>query len=305
MLRTLTCAVAGALVMGGCAAPGDAVASAPSASAEASTAASAPTPADDSIPSPLPSVLEFSAGGGLSEGDSDGDGLPDDRESEAGTDPANADTDGDGLNDLEELVMSITDPTLPATYNGVPDAESDLENDGLGYLEEVELGTDPLEADTDGDGIDDGAEVTAGTDPLDADDPGLPTRDGKVLLYDGGDDEVSIYADVDVETARRMRAGPDTGHVGWVDVSSMLASPATVDVIEDATEVTFVYPPAVTGGRTPAELLVAYETLETFEFLEPVAGEVPGEARLTVEVDVSEFPTVVLLDREEHLALLG
>ncbi|WP_284327946.1 hypothetical protein [Demequina litorisediminis] len=302
----MTCAMTGVLVLAACAAPVDSAGepSAPAAPVEASVVA---TPEGSAVPSPLPAVIELHAqgpGAGADVIDSDGDGIADDLERDLGTDPTSPDTDGDGLTDFDEVMLSFTDPALSATYDGVPDTESDLDNDGLGYLEEVELGTDPTSPDTDGDGIDDGAEVAAGTDPVDTDNPGPATLDGQVLIYDGGEDEVSITADVDAKAVPQTRGGPDNGHVGWVDVPSMLTGPAFVDVAEDATEVTFVYPPQVTDGRVPAELLVAYETIESMVFLEPVEGTEPGEARVTVTVDADDIPTVVLLDREAHLALL-
>ncbi len=77
-------------------------------------------------------------GSGISQEDSDGDGLTDgDEQHVYGTDPAHADTDRDGLTDGEET-------------------------DGLrGYK------TNPLLADTDQDGLTDGREYLYGTNPLD------------------------------------------------------------------------------------------------------------------------------------------
>ncbi len=116
---------------------------------------------------------------GLSNVDSDGDGLFDDEELALGTDPNNVDSDGDGINDDAEdtdgdgfsnllEAQNLTDPadsnsTPPASV--IPDgvtggAFTDTDADGLLDSEEVLLGTNPSLSDSNGNGVSDGDEDT-------------------------------------------------------------------------------------------------------------------------------------------------
>ncbi|HMP89954.1 MAG TPA: hypothetical protein PJ991_07125 [Kiritimatiellia bacterium] len=117
---------------------------------------------------------------GLSDPDSDGDGLSDYLELFVyGTNPFNPDTDGDGLTDWEEVMVYGTNPNV-----------ADTDGDGLTDGEEVNTyGTNPLLRDTDGDGFSDGWEVRVGTDPLDPDD-----KPSAAVMNDYNGDEVSDLA---------------------------------------------------------------------------------------------------------------
>ena len=102
---------------------------------------------------------------GVSEKDSDRDGLSDATEAQIGTDPNNPDTDGDGLNDGEEVtgqdnasttvVASMTSDPKNACDPIKTGGDCDADGDGLTNAQEAKLGTNPNNVDSDGDGVND------------------------------------------------------------------------------------------------------------------------------------------------------
>lgn len=103
---------------------------------------------------------------GVSEKDSDGDGITDAAEASIGTNPNNPDTDNDGLNDGEE-VSGIDAGSTSAVASGKSDPKDgcdpfqkmpncDADGDGLTNANEASIGTNPNNPDSDGDGIADG-----------------------------------------------------------------------------------------------------------------------------------------------------
>ncbi|MDN4480332.1 hypothetical protein [Demequina muriae] len=236
--------------------------------------------------------------------DSDGDGLPDVKEAEVGTDPQSADTDGDGLDDLFELIQSLTDPLLPATYDGVPDTEVDLDSDGLALMEELTLGTDPLTGDTDGDGIDDGEEVAAGTDPLDVDSPGPLMIDGAVVVHDGADAEVTVLADGSDEVLEGLNVFlSDDGR--WAETPARLGPVVTAMGATESVTLRLRYPESVAGGLAADGLVLAVEDSMSgaldFLMLEHDAGA--GVFEVEHRLDPETATDLVLLDLEEYRAL--
>ncbi len=152
-------------------------------------------------------------GAGVTDPDSDGDGLTDAFEKLAGTDPNKIDSDGDGLSDGQEAAVLHTDP-LAADTDGddVPDAQelsmgtdpgklvgvggvvgsgrfaenvrkgvTDTDHDGLSDYVEKLAGTNVELADSDSDGLTDSQESSLGTDPLKADTDGDGILDGAEL----------------------------------------------------------------------------------------------------------------------------
>lgn len=96
---------------------------------------------------------------GLSEIDTDNDGLTDVEEGTYRTDPRNADTDGDGLSDYQELITYHTDAlNEDSDSDGITDYEELIEGDD-GYI------TNPLQRDSDADGVSDKTEIENGTNP--------------------------------------------------------------------------------------------------------------------------------------------
>jgi len=107
-----------------------------------------------------------SVGPGVSEKDSDNDGISDAREASIGTDPNNPDSDGDGLNDGEE-VMGTDSASTPLKASSKSDPKDgcdpqkkgpdcDADGDGLTNANEANIGTNPNNPDSDGDGVKDG-----------------------------------------------------------------------------------------------------------------------------------------------------
>ena len=152
-------------------------------------------------------------GAGVTDPDSDGDGLTDAFEKLAGTDPDKMDTDGDGLSDGQEAAVLHTDP-LAADTDGddLSDAQelsmgtdpgklvgvggvvgsgrfaenvrngvTDTDGDGLSDYVEKLAGTNAELADSDDDGLTDSQESSLGTDPLKADTDGDGILDGAEL----------------------------------------------------------------------------------------------------------------------------
>lgn len=154
--------------------------------------------------------------------DTDGDGLADGVELEEGTNPTRSDTDDDGLSDATEVTTLGTDPTSPDTDgDGVPDGrerelaldptERDSDGDGLPDGEELRVHeTLANRSDTDGDGLDDGREVRLGTNPnaTDTDGDGLPDR----REVAAGTDPTSVDSDGDgINDSAELRRGSDPG----------------------------------------------------------------------------------------------
>lgn len=107
-----------------------------------------------------------SVGPGVSEKDSDGDGISDATEASIGTNPNNPDTDGDGLNDGEE-VNGVDASSTSAIASAKSDPKDgcdplqkkpncDADGDGLSNAQEASVGTNPNNPDSDGDGVRDG-----------------------------------------------------------------------------------------------------------------------------------------------------
>lgn len=82
------------------------------------------------------------------------------------TDPSQYDTDYDGFNDGWELQFGYN-PLVDDTNNSDPNLRPDADPDGdeLTNLQEEQLGTDPSQADTDGDGVSDYMEVQGASNP--------------------------------------------------------------------------------------------------------------------------------------------
>lgn len=105
---------------------------------------------------------------GVSEKDTDKDGLTDAMEASFGTNPNNPDTDGDGLNDGEEIngVDSPSTTAVATMKSNAKDAcdplkngpDCDADGDGLTNAQEANMGTNPNNPDTDGDGVKDNAD---------------------------------------------------------------------------------------------------------------------------------------------------
>jgi outer membrane protein OmpA-like peptidoglycan-associated protein len=102
---------------------------------------------------------------GVSEKDTDKDGLSDATEANIGTNPNNPDSDGDGLNDAEEVngVDSKSTPLAASMKSDPKDncdpiktgSNCDADGDGLTNAQESDLGTNPNNPDSDGDGVND------------------------------------------------------------------------------------------------------------------------------------------------------
>lgn len=78
-----------------------------------------------------------------------------------------SDTDSDGLSDGQEVLLTLTNPTLAdSDGNGISDKQEDRDHDGLlDWVEIIVHGSNPELADTDRDGFDDLFEVNTGFDP--------------------------------------------------------------------------------------------------------------------------------------------
>jgi len=98
----------------------------------------------------------------------------------------NLDTDGDGLSDAHEFMIGTLINDTDTDNDGVSDFdEVNYDGDPSGYDPATDL--NPFDSDTDGDGIDDAIELLAGTDPLDSGDvpiPGDMNFDGLVNVAD-------------------------------------------------------------------------------------------------------------------------
>ncbi|MFW2512469.1 hypothetical protein ACNI3K_01690 [Demequina sp. SO4-13] len=267
--------------------------------------ATAATPTADSSPTVGPAEASPTAVAASDESrDSDGDGLPDTKEAELGTDPQNPDTDGDGLDDLYELIHSLTDPLLAATYDGVPDPQVDLDEDGLTLTEELDLGTDPLTGDTDGDGIDDGEEAAASTDPLDAYSPGPVMIDGAVVMHDGGETEVTVTAEGSDDSLAQLNVFlSEDGQ--WAETPARLGPVVSAIGGTEPVTLRLRYPETIAGGLAAEELIVAVDDYRSgtidFLVLEHDAKAGVFTAELTVAPDAA--PDLVLLDLEAYKVL--
>lgn len=97
---------------------------------------------------------------GITDKDTDGDGLFDHIEAIFKTDINNMDTDQDALTDYEELYVLGTNPLLMDTNeNGVNDYDDDNDLDGLNNGYELMNALDPNNADSDFDGLSDASEI--------------------------------------------------------------------------------------------------------------------------------------------------
>lgn len=97
---------------------------------------------------------------GLTQADSDGDGLSNVIENKIGTNIYDVDSDGDGLDDAYEYYYLMTDPTKKdSDNNGISDYYEDFDGDGLINGLEYINGTDPYKKDSDEDGLSDYDEI--------------------------------------------------------------------------------------------------------------------------------------------------
>lgn len=115
--------------------------------------------------------------------DNDKDGVMNFTEDIRGTDKNKVDTDNDTLTDYQEIVLTLTNPTIFDSFEDkVSDADVDIDYDKISNKKELELGTNPLNKDTDGDGFSDYDEVYVYfTDPLNADENKNGVIDGKEI----------------------------------------------------------------------------------------------------------------------------
>ncbi len=247
--------------------------------------------------------------------DADGDLLSDAQEAELGTSPHARDTDRDGISDPDELVLSLTDPTLRSTDGQVPDGRSDLDGDGLGFLTGRALGTDPLERDTDADGLDDGVEIGAGTDPLVADsdgdglDDGLEERFGRDPLVaepDGPVELAVLEGDVTVVASGEAAALADLratrgSDMRWDGSPVVLAESIDFRELDGVDSLRFEVDLASVGADPAAVGILALDGEGTIvallEQAEPSAST--AAAMLTFTYDVPpglEYPTFAVID---------
>ena len=118
---------------------------------------------EDSDGDGLPDFWEEKYGVDDPEGDDDNDGLTNIEEFEARTKPNKADSDEDGLNDKVELVDTKTNPLKADTdKDGLLDGVES--NTGI-FVSKTNTGTDPNKQDSDEDGFRDSLEVAEGSDP--------------------------------------------------------------------------------------------------------------------------------------------
>jgi len=136
---------------------------------------------------------------GVTQVDSDGDGLTDIEEIPAGTDPLSADSDGDGFNDLLEVRLASAgfDPNSPGDADcSQPNDRLDNDGDGLLNCEERFIGSSKILVDSDGDGLPDDLEFRQGSNPAQPDD--LADTD-----FDGlrNAEEIEVHTDPRVNDA--------------------------------------------------------------------------------------------------------
>ena len=123
---------------------------------------------------------------GISNKDTDQDGLDDSIEILIGANPNKSDTDKDGLTDNDEykLFPFCLPDKADTDGNGILDKDEDIDKDGLINSDELKAGTDPLTPDSDKDGLDDKVEVKEfNSNPLkiDTDEDGLTDKQEYLL----------------------------------------------------------------------------------------------------------------------------
>ena len=139
---------------------------------------------------------------GVTDIDTDGDGLTDWEESVLKTNPNSQDSDGDGLSDLVEL--------RGRTASGVsfsPTDPLDPDSDGVTNLSEYLNNTDPNDPNSDGDSTNDGGEIAQGSDPNNSGDQGLPPADSPENI------SFHVYGDYTQWEATVTGKGPDDHRV--------------------------------------------------------------------------------------------